>query len=97
MGTALESHGCHGEDRMNVNNEMIELGQSFVQVYKIGVLWKKVLTKRYKNIVYCVHIEIENAVRCTRKEQWSRNEFCWLRCFFSVIRPQGTVRDSSYR
>ena len=69
-------------DRMNVNNEMIELGQSFVQVYKIGVLWKKVLTKRYKNIVYCVHIEIENAVRCTRKEQWSRNEFCWLRCFF---------------
>ena len=82
MGAALESHGCHGEDRMNVNNEMIELGQSFVQVYKIGVLWKKVLTKRYKNIVYCVHIEIENAVRCTRKEQWSRNEFCWLRCFF---------------
>ena len=69
-------------DRMNVNNEMIELGQSFVQVYKIGILWKKVLTKRYKNIVYCVHIEIENAVRCTRKEQWSRNEFCWLRCFF---------------
>ena len=69
-------------DRMNVNNEMIELGYSFVQVYKIGVLWKKVLTKRYKNIVYCVHIEIENAVRCTRKEQWSRNEFCWLRCFF---------------
>ena len=49
-----------------------------MQVYKIGVLWKKVLTKRYKNIVYCVHIEIENAVRCTRKEQWSRNEFCWL-------------------
>ena len=25
-------------DRMNVNNEMRELGQSFVQVYKIGVL-----------------------------------------------------------
>ena len=33
-------------DRMNVNNEMRELGQSFVQVYKSGVLWKKVLTKR---------------------------------------------------
>lgn len=33
-------------DRMNVNNEMIELGQSFVQVYKIDILWKKVLTKR---------------------------------------------------
>ena len=46
MGRDKESHGCHGEDRMNVNNEMIELGQSFVQVYKIGVLWKKVLTKR---------------------------------------------------
>ena len=76
-------------DRMNVNNEMIELGQSFVQVYKIDILWKKVLTKRYKNIVYCVHIEIENAVRCTRKEQWSRNEFCWLRCFFlSYVRKE---------
>ena len=49
-----------------------------------------------KNIVYCVHIEIENAVRCTRKEQWSRNEFCWLRCFFSVICPEGMVRDGSY-
>ena len=60
-----------------------------MQVYKIGVLWKKVLTKRYKNIVYCVHIEIENAVRCTRKEQWSRNEFCWLRCFFlSYVRKE---------
>lgn len=67
-----------------------------MQVYKIGVLWKKVLTKRYKNIVYCVHIEIENAVRCTRKEQWSRNEFCWLHCFFSVICPEGMVRDGSY-
>ena len=46
---------------------------------------KKLEKKTYevrKNIVYCVHIEIENAVRCTRKEQWSRNEFCWLRCFF---------------
>lgn len=46
---------------------------------------KKMEKKTYevrKNIVYCVHIEIENAVRCTRKEQWSRNEFCWLRCFF---------------
>ena len=60
-----------------------------MQVYKIGVLWKKVLTKRYKNIVYCIHIEIENAVRCTRKEQWSRNEFCWLRCFFlSYVRKE---------
>ena len=35
-----------------------------------------------KNIVYCVHIEIENAVRCTRKEQWSRNEFDDFAAFF---------------
>ena len=59
-----------------------------MQVYKIGVLWKKVLTKRYKNIVYCVHIEIENAVRCTRKEQWSRNEFDGFTAFFCEILPQ---------
>ena len=53
---------------------------------------KKMEKKTYedrKNIVYCVHIEIENAVRCTRKEQWSRNEFCWLRCFFlSYVRKE---------
>ena len=53
---------------------------------------KKLEKKTYevrKNIVYCVHIEIENAVRCTRKEQWSRNEFCWLRCFFlSYVRKE---------
>ena len=35
---------------MNVNNEMIELGQSFVQVYKIDVLWKKVLRSVYKEL-----------------------------------------------
>ena len=53
---------------------------------------KKMEKKTYevrKNIVYCVHIEIENAVRCTRKEQWSRNEFYWLRCFFlSYVRKE---------
>ena len=53
---------------------------------------KKMEKKTYedrKNIVYCVHIEIENAVRCTRKEQWSRNEFCWLRFFFlSYVRKE---------
>ena len=85
MGTALESHGCHDGDRMNVNNEMRELGQSFVQVYKIGVLWKKVLTKRYKNIVYCVHIEIGNAVRCTQKAVESQRVLLTSLLFFCPL------------
>lgn len=55
---------------------------------KMEKMEKKTYEDR-KNIVYCVHIEIENAVRCTRKEQWSRNEFCWLRCFFlSYVRKE---------
>ena len=48
---------------------------------KLGFVEKSTY-EAIKKYCYCVHIEIENAVRCTRKEQWSRNEFCWLRCFF---------------
>ena len=60
---------------------------------------KKLEKKTYevrKNIVYCVHIEIENAVRCTRKEQWSRNEFCWLRCFFSAPCSEKRIRKKRH-
>ena len=59
---------------------------------------KKLEKKTYevrKNIVYCVHIEIGNAVRCTQKAVESQRVLL-ASLFFSVICPEGMVRDGSY-
>ena len=54
---------------MNMNNEVYELCLDFVHVYKIAFY------EEMENIVYCVHIEIGNAVRCTRKSSGVATSF----------------------
>lgn len=49
-----------------------------------------------KNIVYCVHVEIENAVRCTRKSSGVATSFVGFAAFFvSCVRKKSLTADSA--